>query len=595
MTEATGDRRSLPPALVGCLLVAFGVALYANSLGNGYAIDDQLIVENNPLTSRGLAAIPEILTTNYLYQEGRGASYRAVPRVSYAVEYELFGPSPRIHHLGNVLIHAATGVVVWRWVALLFPAAPAALSVAVALLFLAHPVHTEVVNNLKSRDELLAFFFGALSAIAFLRFGARGTWRWLAVGTLTFALALCSKESAQHFVGVALLGMYFRSGWRPRRLGAALAGLLAVTALYWAFVSLFLNRDYALWMASAHQDFPFVEHPLLFVDDPSVRYGTALYSLGYYLRLFVWPHPLSFFYGYGAIPLVGLDDPRVWAAGAVLTALSLFALASLWRPTIPGFAVAYLLGTLLAFSNLLVPMSGIVGERFAYGASLGFCLLVGWGLTLRPGRAALAAGLAILAVWSALTWQRNPVWESRRTLAEHDVRSFPDAAVIRGVLIGLDVADARQATDPAERAARVADAREQLAALERIHPPYAARAALARGTLDLHLSDRPAAAVDELYRALALASDAPAGPASERGIDVERWRVHLELALALARVGRADDARIHLGSAILEWNRVASGDGPRAERARRDEAELHAGVGRVRAGIDAAGAEDDAR
>ncbi|MGH0034283.1 MAG: protein O-mannosyl-transferase TMTC1-related protein [Myxococcota bacterium] len=556
----SGTARDLPPArglLVCAALVAFGFALYGNSVGNGYAIDDQLIIEDNPLTSRGIAAIPEILTTNYLYQEDRGASYRAVPRVSYAIEYEVFGAAPHVHHFVNVLLFCIAGVLVWRWVALLFPEAPPALSVGTALLFLAHPIHTEVVNNLKSRDELMSFLFGASAVVACLRFAVMGGGRWLAAGTLAFLLALASKESAQHFLGVVPLAMYVRCGWQPRRLGLALAGLLLASLVYWGGIFLFLNREYTYWMATATQDFPFVEHPLLFVDDPATRYGTALYSLWVYLRLMVWPHPLSFFYGFGAIPLVDFASGWVWLSLGVHLGLGVYALGSLRSRSIPGFAVCYFLGTLFMFSNLVVPMSGIVAERFAFSASLGVCLLAAWGLTRLRGPWALGLGLALLGVFGALTIERNGDWESRRTLAERDVQSYPDAGIIRAVLFQLEYADATAAADPELRRRKWAAADAQLAEIERIYPPYGARAAYTRGQAALHLLDAPEQALSALRLALIRLETGPSGPHPDRGLDVPRFRIHLELARACQRLGRPADARRHLGDSVADWNRGA--------------------------------------
>lgn len=39
-----------------------------------------------------------------------------------------------------------------------------------ALLFIAHPVHTEVVANIKSRDEILSLLFSIVACIYFLKF-----------------------------------------------------------------------------------------------------------------------------------------------------------------------------------------------------------------------------------------------------------------------------------------------------------------------------------------------------------------------------------------------------------------------------------------
>ena len=56
--------------------------LFANTLGNGYNMDDGMVTRNHPLTSKGLSAISEIFTSPY-YSDAMGYAY-GVPDLARA-------------------------------------------------------------------------------------------------------------------------------------------------------------------------------------------------------------------------------------------------------------------------------------------------------------------------------------------------------------------------------------------------------------------------------------------------------------------------------------------------------------------------------
>src|SRR5262245_18156818 len=175
----TGAAGWLP--LASCMALAF--VLYGNTVGHRYALDDTVVLTRNAYVKAGLAGLPDIFThdalagTEILSHTGltEGGRYRPLSMAMFAVEYQLFGLSPGPSHLINVLLFGLTGAALfalfrrlplerasgpWPW-----------LATAATLLFLAHPIHTEVVANIKGRDELLALllslaaFHAALTAV----------------------------------------------------------------------------------------------------------------------------------------------------------------------------------------------------------------------------------------------------------------------------------------------------------------------------------------------------------------------------------------------------------------------------------------------
>src|SRR5207247_11319924 len=129
--------------------------------------------------------------------------------VTFAVEQGLFGTHPAVSHLINVVIYCLLIVLIFRLLDEHFFKEKPGMAFLVTLMFAIHPVHTEVVANLKSRDELLALLFLVLSVELFFRHA-------LVLSLIAFFLALLSKESAITFLAVIPLTSYvfLRTDWK---------------------------------------------------------------------------------------------------------------------------------------------------------------------------------------------------------------------------------------------------------------------------------------------------------------------------------------------------------------------------------------------
>jgi hypothetical protein len=449
------------------VLLVLTLLIYGNTLRNGYCVDDRLIVEDHPQAAKGFEGIQEIVTTNYLEENGEKGSYRVLPRLSFAIGHGLWGSAPGAEHLINILLFVLTGIALMHLLYTVLGSATGLLVPLTVLLFMAHPIHVEVVSSLKSRDELMQFLFAVASAIGFMR--AKGNLGYAVAGG-HFLMALMCKESAFQFVAVfPLLAYYRHRRWdEAARIGAV--ALLAALAYLCILVAVFGAKS-IFWMTVAKDGFPFVEHPLLFVDNPSVRIGTAFYGLGYYLRLLLWPHPLSFFYGYGIIPLVPVTSVWAIASGAVHLVLLVAGVRLYFKRHPLGLAILLYLILLSMFSNLAIRMSGIVADRFIYSASLGFCLAVAYGISLLPRMLPMLVSGAMLIGLGGKTMARNVAWHDHITLATTDRDAYPDGGLIRfyrALRIQYHVLDTVR---PAGREQWVNEALTDYRALIRIWPP----------------------------------------------------------------------------------------------------------------------------
>jgi hypothetical protein len=152
-------------------------ALYFNTLWNGYSFDDNFI-ENSQVKSNGLTAIKEIFTSHYWQEKENTFGYRPLVRFTYYVELQLFGQTPAVSHLINILLYAITVLLLFNILKKLFPTNEK-LMWWISLLFALHPIHTEVVASLKNREEIFMLMFGLSGIWMALRYVEQVKTRYL--------------------------------------------------------------------------------------------------------------------------------------------------------------------------------------------------------------------------------------------------------------------------------------------------------------------------------------------------------------------------------------------------------------------------------
>lgn len=175
--------------------------LFANTIGNGYNMDDELVTMNHKLTSRGLEAIADIFTSPYYSDEmGYAYGYRPMVHLSFAIEHQLFGEKAGISHLINVLLFTFSVILFFKLVRNWVGEKNTWMALVIAVLFAVHPVHTEAVASLKNRDEILAFLFVILAGRSLGKYVETQHWKSLIFVSLYFLMAMLSKKSVYPMV-----------------------------------------------------------------------------------------------------------------------------------------------------------------------------------------------------------------------------------------------------------------------------------------------------------------------------------------------------------------------------------------------------------
>ena len=292
------------------VLLAVVIVVYANALRNGFTLDDNIYIVTNPMVThfsiRGLFA-----PTAY------NNVFRPLLFGSFALNWAIEGARPFGYHVLDLLLHGAVTLLLYLVLKKLLESIPQGALAAwvAALLFAVHPLHTEAVDSISARSELLAMAF--LLGAWLLHLSDRPI-----LALIAFLLALLSKESAVAFVPLVLAGDYARGRGKPIFRYASVAGLAV------AYMAI-------LWKAQGGK---FGEKSVSFLDNPlahlpaSLRILNALRISWKYLGLHVFPAALSCDYSYNEIPIYGNWRFGVAAALATLLVLALLALGfSHWK------------------------------------------------------------------------------------------------------------------------------------------------------------------------------------------------------------------------------------------------------------------------
>ena len=446
------------------LLIILSLLVYANTFNNGYVLDDLGVIKENAYVAQGVKGIPTILTTPYLkgFRVNNDATttndlYRPLPLVCFAIERQLWGDWPAGNHLINVLLFAACVALLYLFLNTLFDEDKRGVVFVACLLFAVHPIHTEVVANIKSRDELMCFFFAFSCLMLFLKYAASGKVWQLIAGAFCLFLSLLSKETSVSFVLVVPLIFFFYKNEDKKR-SIYLSVVTVAVAVFFV-----LLRQYILKINHAESTGApgFLDNMLAGAPSVSSRVATAIMMLGYYARLLFVPYPLVCDYGYHTFGFLGFGNIWVLLSVVLYAGMAVISVLNLVRKQKDpySFARLFFLITIALFANIFILIGSTMAERFLFFPSVGFCLFVS--LLLHrwlakdnnegPKKMWLVL-VPVLVIFAGLTIQRNAEWKDNYTLAKADAAKSPNNARLLQSLGYEETTDGvADETDPKEK------------------------------------------------------------------------------------------------------------------------------------------------
>lgn len=416
--------------ITGLLLMLAAWAMYLPSVKYGFVYyDDVRILRDHPeLYGQATLSVDmrEIFVTGFPREEPL-----LVRDVSWALDSRIFGFGNAFgYHLGNVLLH---GIVVTLMFAFLLGTTKRyGFALAAAIAWLALAIHTEPVEWIMGRKDILSTLFMLLALCAQTRRLAADNLRaqsgWYFTTLICFACGLFSKISVLTFPLVLFLHAVFLpylNGARPADgkfpWGRNLAGEICLTApsLVLSLLVYHWYRQTLTQMGILNQGY--TAHGfghlwnLLMIDPP---------TLGVYVQQLFFPWHLKVFYQW---PVLFGVYPH-WLVAASLAIVALAGGLGLWlfrqRKDLFFYYAAFFV-IMVPYLNLVIP-GILVAERYLYFSS--FCLLAlalsvivailrRPQLILRGGAVAIGAGFLAINLFQTFSYQ--PAWRNGETLWQY--------------------------------------------------------------------------------------------------------------------------------------------------------------------------------
>jgi len=482
------------PKWIYGMVVALCFVCFGNTMFNEYALDDTMVITQNEYVKKGeiwKIFLHDTFKGRYGDQQINlpGGRYRPLSVASLAIEYQIFTDTetkniileklreekdaagnvikatqndddaplltktilPYVNHFMNIMYYAATACLLLLILLRLFPLKSNTgwgllfnVPVLTVLFFIAHPTHSEVVANIKGRDEIMTLL-GALGALWFtLRWVDTKDLKYMGYSFVCFLLGLFAKENAATFLLVIPLTVYFFT--KRNSISRSIASVLPLLG---AFIIWYIIRGVATnALAEKAPETELMNNPFLQMtlangkDDIPTILASMIYVLGRYLWLTIWPHPLTTDYYPYHIPIMHFSDLIVIFFTILYIAMGIFIIWGIRKKNKYAYAAIWYYVPLSIVSNFTyffgdkqwagLQVGTFMNERFIFISTIGFCMVMAdilvyqmpkWIKKERLYRYALAGfTVVVILLYAGVSIARNKIWFDDFTLSSTDVK-----------------------------------------------------------------------------------------------------------------------------------------------------------------------------
>lgn len=415
----------------GLIVPIIAFLVYANSLFNGFTLDDHSVILNNPLLKGDISTLFHSIDTT------GGAQllpfYRPFTYLTYLTEWHLHGYNPFFVRLTNVLLHSTNAFLVYRLTRSLNNDNGHS-ALLTGILFAIHPLHSEGVDfNAGGRNTMLACVFSLLAILVHLKSIELRKITWAITGALLFLTGIYSKETALMVLPFIVAIEFERFQiYNQEPLLRKFYRLIP----YFLAVSLYLVMR---WMTLSKLGIQTSIVPgfgtnvlegLYVTTDLSTRLFNNIYIIPRYLLTIIWPTSLANRY---SIPedLNLLALPLFCAWFFILASLGW--LLSKGRSSVTLFGIMWLILFWLPVSGIFFVPGAPLADRFLYIPAIGLWIIISdqifrffpnSNVTIR--KYGLTVVILLFLLLSALTIRRNFDWKDNLTLHTRFVEQYPD-------------------------------------------------------------------------------------------------------------------------------------------------------------------------
>ncbi|MCF8296252.1 MAG: tetratricopeptide repeat protein [Saprospiraceae bacterium] len=420
------------------VLIILAFVLYGNTLRNDYVLDDYYTYLGNSYVQQGFSGIDEIVSHGFLhgFNGQNDEFYRPMVLVSFAIENQFFGNNPVAGHFFNIIFYIVALIVLYFFLKKFLHERHPILPFIITITFLFHPIHTEVVANIKSRDEILQFIF-AISSLSFLLtyINTKKIWN-LVLSSILFFFALLSKEATITFLAIIPLVLFFRYRLKIFQIFIYTIPFVLIAGFY-GFLRYSVLDNFTF-----SGDIVVIDNTLMATSNIFEQLATSFILMLKYLQLLVFPYALSFDYSYGYFAIHDFSSPLVIFSVLLFVGLLVFALINLKKRSLFSFSILFFLISISIVSNIFIKITATFGERFLFTASLAFCIALVL-LVARISRSKFTKKLLLnhysfyalflltLFFYGVKTINRNRDWQNNLTLFESALEVSPKSARVQ--------------------------------------------------------------------------------------------------------------------------------------------------------------------
>src|SRR5204863_864452 len=226
------------------------------------------------------------------------------------------------------------------------------------LLFIVHPLHIEVVGNVKGRDELFAFL-GEMGGLYFtFKYLEQKKLKQLVYSFLCFFIGILSKESVLTFLAIVPLTAYFFTKSSVSDKIKVTIPIVFATAVYLAIRVSVIGHLIGNGEVTNIMNNPF------YGMSSAEKTATIFYTLLLYLKLLICPYPLTHDYYPYQIPIMHWNDWRPILSVLLYLAMAVVFVKGWRKKTVWAYSVAFYLVTLSIVSNLFISVGTFMNDRF---------------------------------------------------------------------------------------------------------------------------------------------------------------------------------------------------------------------------------------
>jgi tetratricopeptide (TPR) repeat protein len=469
------------------VFIAVGLGLYSNTFHHEFAFDDEPLICRNEYVLKGVSGIGDIMTKDayesYYKSSNRtsnlaGGRFRPLSLVTFAIEQEFIGtlpdglkenswdlnqngikdPAEDINHNGvvdqkdimirgmamrhviSVLLYILSACMIFLFLKRFIFKEYALLAFITTLLFLVHPLHTEVVANVKSRDEILSLLFMVMTCYWSFLYAETKQLKYILLASVFYFVALLSKE-----YGVTLLiliPLCFHLYYHELTLKQVLtfmAGLVVTFGIYYSLRSGIVEGT----GSHTNEVSELLDNPYLLASDMQML-ASKLFLNVKYLLLLIYPLKMSSDYSYNSIPYQSFTDIGPWFGLFILVGSALALMYLIKQKNKVAFPLAFAFLHLILINNIFFNIGATMGERLVYHTSLGTTMLVVYGCYwLFKNKLKInynwmmALFIPVSIMYSLRTLARNPAWKNNYTLSLSDVQTNSNSVMLNGNAFSL--------------------------------------------------------------------------------------------------------------------------------------------------------------